>query len=554
MRKLSYRSAWSLVCVMFVLMLGCSAERKHVLGPANDQTGTALGGGQCHSRLHLGVGGELAGQPVGPSFSTITVAPGAAISGTVRVRVQNSYPESENVPLVYLPTWGSHENGFQTAVQDAPRGTTTYDVAVQVTAPPMPGTYFLVFGSHAQGSAGHVASVTATGSGGPVWDDGNDLADMTAGELYASANSGSAPVRLYTAPDVYETVAFGITYITVVVEGEPLPLGWTPFSPDWQPNDVVFSSCIWNGNLVIGGCFTMVGSLPCPGVALWDGTAWHSLGTGIPGRVYGVGVYQGNLIATGDMQQAGGVAVSGIAKWDGASWSPLGSGLSGSPIGQGPYGHKMVEWNGKLYVGGAFTHAGGVPAMCIASWDGSSWAALGSGAGGWHTHVIDVTVYDNKLIMGGWFTEAGGVAASKVAAWDGTSWSPLGSGIQGSVVIALEAHDGKLFAAGDFSGPSANVAYWDGISWHPMGSGTDANCWSLSSFNGRLIVGGTFTTAGGVPASHIAAWDGQSFSPLNGGLDAYADMLIPYAGSLIAGGGFLNADGQYSPYLARWTE
>ena len=41
---------------------------------------------------------------------------------------------------------------------------------------------------------------------------------------------------------------------------------------------------------------------------------------------------------------------------------------------------------GNLYVGGRFSEAGGVPANCIAKWDGRAWSALGSGLGGWvHT-------------------------------------------------------------------------------------------------------------------------------------------------------------------------
>ena len=35
-----------------------------------------------------------------------------------------------------------------------------------------------------------------------------------------------------------------------------------------------------------------------------------------------------------------------------------------------------------LYAGGYFTTAGGVPANCIAKWNGSAWSALGSGMSG----------------------------------------------------------------------------------------------------------------------------------------------------------------------------
>jgi hypothetical protein len=108
-----------------------------------------------------------------------------------------------------------------------------------------------------------------------------------------------------------------------------------------------------------------------------------------------------------------------------------------------------------LYAGGHFTTAGGVAASHIARWDGSSWAALGSGM---NDSVHALTVYDDgggpALYAGGYFTTAGGVAASHMARWDGSSWSPLGSGMNDSVA-ALTVHDDgggpALYAGGYFS-------------------------------------------------------------------------------------------------------
>ncbi|MCF7730212.1 MAG: hypothetical protein K9N23_00930 [Akkermansiaceae bacterium] len=41
-----------------------------------------------------------------------------------------------------------------------------------------------------------------------------------------------------------------------------------------------------------------------------------------------------------------------------------------------------VDSNGDLYVGGAFSFAGGVRTNNIAKWDGNRWSALGEGIGG----------------------------------------------------------------------------------------------------------------------------------------------------------------------------
>ncbi|MGB8658315.1 MAG: hypothetical protein WCE90_11115 [Candidatus Zixiibacteriota bacterium] len=116
--------------------------------------------------------------------------------------------------------------------------------------------------------------------------------------------------------------------------------------------------------------------------------------------------------------------------------------------GLGDNCYALCVYDGKLIAGGAFTHAGGVSANRIASWDGSSWSALGSGM---DNSVYALAVYDNKLIAGGWFTTAGGVSANYIASWDGYSWSPLGSGMNGDV-YALAVYDNELIA-GDLLPP-----------------------------------------------------------------------------------------------------
>jgi len=111
-----------------------------------------------------------------------------------------------------------------------------------------------------------------------------------------------------------------------------------------------------------------------------------------------------------------------------------------------------------LYAGGEFSTAGGVAAMRIARWNGSSWSSLGSGIS---RAVNALAVYDDgagpALYAGGYFTAADGVAANRIAKWDGSSWSALGSGIgidTNDAVFALTVFDDgagpALFAGGVF--------------------------------------------------------------------------------------------------------
>jgi len=316
---------------------------------------------------------------------------------------------------------------------------------------------------------------------------------------------------------------------------------------------------IYNGKLVAGGGFTATSGVKLFEIASWDGGSWSPLSTvtGISSAsADALTVYDGKLIAGGYFTAAGGVAVNNIASWDGSSWSPLGSGMGGEDP---DYVNCLTVFDGKLIAGGYFTAAGGVAVNHIASWDGSSWSPLGSGM---NYHVLALTEYDGKLVAGGHFTTAGGVAVNHIASWDGSSWSPLGSGMTGDPFV-LTVYNGRLIAGGWFTtagGVAANkIASWDGSSWSPLGSGMNRDVRALTVYDGKLIAGGYFTTAGGAAANYIASWDGSSWSPLGSGMGGralwpYVYDLTVYNGELITGGGFTTAGGKVSAYIAKWTK
>jgi hypothetical protein len=112
------------------------------------------------------------------------------------------------------------------------------------------------------------------------------------------------------------------------------------------------------------------------------------------------------------------------------------------------------------------------------------------------------------------------------------SWSALGAGMNGPV-FALAVYNGKLIAGGSFTtagGVSANyVAAWDGNSWAPLGSGLDGNVYELTVYNGKLIAGGNMR-------NWIAAWDGSSWSPIGSVMGGTVYSLTVFGNQLIAGG------------------
>jgi hypothetical protein len=257
----------------------------------------------------------------------------------------------------------------------------------------------------------------------------------------------------------------------------------------------------------------------------------------------GAGPAASRLVVGGAFAVAGGVQASRIATFDGVSWSAVGTGMDATV-------RALCVYNGEIIAGGDFTTAGGVAASSIAKWDGSSWHPLGLGING---VVKSLAVWNGLLVAGGTFISAGGVTAFHVAAWDGTAWSPLGLGISSPLlcqVLTLAAWNGDLVAGGCFQsagGQQVNgVARWDGSTWHPLGSGTSGEFFGPSAFavwNGDLVAGGNFGSIGGVPVQYVARWDGTAWQSMNTGMDAPVWSLCVFNGALVAAGSFTQAGG-----------
>jgi hypothetical protein len=274
----------------------------------------------------------------------------------------------------------------------------------------------------------------------------------------------------------------------------------------------------YNGELIAGGRFTTAGGAPCYNIARWDGTSWQALGVGRWGgsAVDALTVYNGELIAGGSFDTAGGVTCYNIARWDGTRWHALGT----EGTGMNSMVWALTVYNGELIAGGWFTTAGGVSANYIARWDGTNWQLLGTGrAGGWPpVYVSALGVYNGELIAGGRFETAGGVSANNIARWNGTIWQPLGTGMAGGSnyhdVCALTVYNGELIAGGRFGTagdvPVFEIARWDGANWQALGAGMGGAAYpgvfALTVYNDELIAGGDFYTAGGNPANNVAHW------------------------------------------------
>jgi len=291
-------------------------------------------------------------------------------------------------------------------------------------------------------------------------------------------------------------------------------------------NGFVYALAVLDGKLYAGGSFTTAGTVSASRIACWDpaNSTWSALGPGIIDngdhpRVLCLAALDGKLYVGGEFTAVGGISANRIACWDPVTrtWSPLGSGIRNQPYCSTSV-YALAVLDGRLYVGGFFTIAGGLSANGIASWDpaSSAWSALGEGVGDISPSVSALAALDGKLYAGGQFGTAGGHDAHHIACWDpsNSTWSALGAGIDGtySTVHALAAREGRLYVGGNFfvaGGVVVNrIACWDPAAamWSAMGTGMNDPVWALTFLEDTLHLGGSFTTAGGQVSAYWARW------------------------------------------------
>jgi len=406
-------------------------------------------------------------------------------------------------------------------------------------------------------------------------------------------------------------------------------------------NGTVAKLFVYKGELLVAGGFT-------GGISRWTGSTWQLIGGGMSGGVGHLLEHEGDLIAAGGFLNAGGAPASRVARWDGVAWQPMGAGFdsivsamttwqgklvgvdSGSPMqikywdnigwqqmpsslantiigspaafgiatfkndlfiagrfnipgwniaryneaenrwkrvgrGMNEYVYTAAQHGGDLYLGGRFITAGAVDAARVVRFDGVDHHPLGSGVDNW---VFAILPFRDDVIVGGYFSTAGGIPVNGIARWNKkTGWSDMAGGLGGAPgalppsAFALAIYEDDLIVGGNFTtagGVPANfIARWDGANWHPVGSGMGGNSSptiaTLTVHNGELIAGGFFTAAGGEPANRIARWNGTQWSALAGGMNGGVLALCTHNGELFAGGGFNEADGNARHGLARWT-
>jgi hypothetical protein len=292
--------------------------------------------------------------------------------------------------------------------------------------------------------------------------------------------------------------------------------------------------------------------------------SWKPVGIGIEdtggNAIAALAEYKGELYAGGAYY--GRCPKNNIARWNGIKWDSVSSGVKDTSI------VAFAVYDSILYAGGQFYEAGGVGAKAIAQWDGATWDSVGCGITvqpGFYVQML--AMYKGELYAGGNYSTIGnGSKIGKIARWNGIKWDSVDKGLYGSSVYCATTYNGKLYVGGSFDSAGGittnNIACWDGAKWDSVGTGIKGilgPVYSLAVYNGKLYAGGSFNNVGSLTANNIASWDGTKWDSLGTGItgnvglnNIYVFSLVDYNGNLYAGGIFDSAGGKPASEIAKW--
>jgi len=298
----------------------------------------------------------------------------------------------------------------------------------------------------------------------------------------------------------------------------------------------------WGTMLVVGGTFFRNGSVPSPGLAVYDGAQWSSIQEpwepgmqGLVGHATDMRVWSGRLIVAGYIGLAGVgdrfEMTPGVAAWDGAQWAGFDEGLGDFDISLGEYSGDLVAAGWKLKVKADPTIS------TIARWNGTNWTGFGS-----HPLYDPLCIQQmhQDLYVGDIFGLFG---------WNGATWFQAPA-LFDEVYSLSPSTTGDSLVVGGYG--NAYVAFWDGANWLPAGDNVNERVYAAALWNGRIVIGGMFSASGVTPLPGVAVWDGAAWQPL-GGNAVQIWRLRVIDGELYGAGQFRLPDDSIVETVARYV-
>jgi len=362
-----------------------------------------------------------------------------------------------------------------------------------------------------------------------------------------------------------------------------------PDSFDPNANDAIYSVVIQaDGKILAGGVFTSIGGQTRNHIARLDAT------TGLPdsfnpnanGVVITITLQADGKILVGGVfsQQAGAITIGGqarnyIARLDAAT----GLADSFNPNANSEVTSIAVQADGKILAGGYFqdlglgaVSIGGEVRNRIARLDPTTGLADSFNPNA-NESVNSIAIQPNgKIVAGGFFTRMGGQTRNRMARLDPVSGAPDSFNPNGNYhvyAVALQT-DGKILAGGDFAtfAPNGGATVTrnriarletDGrvdetldLSIGFAGDNGDVLV-TVVQPDGKILIGGGFTSVLGVPRNNIARLNTDGTVDLDFNPNANSTILsiaVQADGQILVGGTFDGANsigGQTRRFIAR---
>jgi uncharacterized delta-60 repeat protein len=423
------------------------------------------------------------------------------------------------------------------------------------------------------------------------------------GGIFAGANSIGGQTRNYIArldaatglADSFDPNADSWVFsVAVQADGKILAGGWfesiggqarnyiarldavtglaDSFNPDADNGSVIYSIVVQaDGKVLVGGIFSFIGGQPRNSMARLDAASGlaDSFNPNVNSEIYAIAVQaDGKILVGGLFDSISGQPRNGFARLD----ATTGLADSFDPGGNDIVGAIAVQADGKILVGGNFTSIGGQTRNHIARLDPVTGFADSLDPNANDT-VFTITVQaDGKILAGGpvtSFSPNGGptVTRNNIARLetDGRLDQTLDLGTVGNYfqVTAVQP-DGKILVGGAFTTilgvPRNNIARLNTDGTLDTAFNPNANDYISSisvQADGKILVSGAFNGAnsiGGQTRNHIARLDAitglaDSFDPnANNIVDA---ITVQADGKILAGGDFTSIGGQTRNRIAR---
>jgi uncharacterized delta-60 repeat protein len=331
-----------------------------------------------------------------------------------------------------------------------------------------------------------------------------------------------------------------------------------------------------DGRVLVGGDFLSVGGQSRYSMARLDPTTGlaDSFAPNPQGQVHAIALQADRKILVGGNffgLNNGGPQRNYIARLD----PETGLADSFNPMANDIVVSIAVQADGKILAGGFFTGIGGEARSRLARLDPTTGLADSFDPSANNTVWSIAVQADGEVLAGGAFTSIGGQTRNRIGRLNGTtgladSFNPNASGLVAS--IAVQA-DGKILLGGIFTALAPNGGApvvrnyiarleTDGsvdrtLDLSIVGNASPASPAVFATAvqaDGKILIGGNFTSVLGVPRNHIARLNRDG--TLDAAFDPNADHAV-YAiatqadGKILVGGAFTGIGGQIRFHMAR---